>query len=107
MMRVEISLMLGAAILITAGLLFRWASAVFLVIYSHLFLIEKMYYNNHFYLTILVGLLLLLTEAHQCYRLPWPRRKKLNEPQPTAPLWNLVLVRGQVIVLTSLEPSPS
>ena len=39
--------------------------------WMHLFLIEKLYYNNHFYLTILVGFLLTFTEAHRCYSVSW------------------------------------
>ncbi len=103
MMQTEISVMLIAAVLIAAGWLFRPASALFLLIFTHLFLIEKLYYNNHFYLTILMGFLLMLSEADRCYRLPFPWRWKKSAthdalPQ-TIPMWNLVLLRSQVVVL--------
>jgi uncharacterized membrane protein YphA (DoxX/SURF4 family) len=85
MMRVEVCAMLAAGILIAAGIWFRGASAVFLLVYTHLFLIEKLYYNNHFYLTILVGFLLAISDAYVCYRFRWPGKRKLldNDAPPT------------------------
>ncbi|QDT32509.1 HTTM domain-containing protein [Thalassoglobus polymorphus] len=103
MMQTEISVMLIAAILITIGYYYRAASAVFLVIFTHLFLIEKIYYNNHFYLTILMSFLMMLCEADRCYRLPlpgkWGRKKETDLEAQTVPLWNLVLLRSQIVVL--------
>lgn len=103
MMQAEITLMLIAAIFITAGHFFRPACALFLVIFSHLFLIEKIYYNNHFYLTILMSFLMIFSQADRCYRLPLPWRRKsasgeTSQPQ-TVPLWNLVLLRSQIVIL--------
>ena len=101
MMRVEVWVMLAAGILIAAGIWFRWASAVFLLVFTHLFLIEKLYYNNHFYLTILVGFLLAISDADVCYRFRWrgKRQPSENDAPPTLPMWNFVLLRGQIIVL--------
>ncbi len=100
MMRVEVWFMLAAALLITAGLWFRGASAVFLLIYTHLFLIDKLYYNNHFYLTILFSFILAISNADACYRFHWFRKRSpVTDEPPTVPLWNLVLLRGQVVVL--------
>ena len=101
MMQAEISLMLIAAILITVGYFFRPACAVFLMIFTHLFLIEKIYYNNHFYLTILMSFLLMLSQADRCYRLPLPwKKKKVETPRSqTIPMWNLAILRSQIIVL--------
>ena len=100
LMKAEIAMMGLAGLLIAAGRLFRPASAVYLLIYLHLFLIEKMYYNNHFYLTMLIVFLLMLTEAGKSFRLPLPRRIKSDSPSvQTVPFWNLFVLRGQIIVL--------
>ncbi|CAK9021719.1 unnamed protein product, partial [Durusdinium trenchii] len=81
MMQAEITLMLIAAIFVTIGWFYRPAAAVFLVVFTHLFLIEKIYYNNHFYLTILIGFLLMFCQADRCFRLPmfW-KKQKSSEP---------------------------
>lgn len=100
MMQVEIGLMVVAAVLLTTGYFYRLSCACFLAIFTHLFLIEKLYYNNHFYLTILMGFLMLISQADRCYRLPLPWKSSVPPSVPkTVPLWNLILLRSQVVVL--------
>ena len=100
MMYTEVWIMITAAVLITLGLFFRYASAVFLFGYTHLFLIEKLYYNNHFYLTILIAFLMMVSCADVCYSIPWLlKRRQGIKANPTLPIWNLILLRGQVVVL--------
>jgi vitamin K-dependent gamma-carboxylase len=66
--------LLGCALLITLGLLFRWACRLFALGYLYIFLLDKSLYNNHIYLFILVALLLSMTHADDFWSLK--RRKK-------------------------------
>ena len=100
MVGVEAWVLIAAAVLMTLGLGFRAATLVFTLIYSHFFLTDKLYYNNHFYLTILMNFLLAFTQADRIWSLrAWWRRAQEAGAIPTVPLWNLVILRGQVMVL--------
>jgi uncharacterized membrane protein YphA (DoxX/SURF4 family) len=103
MMSVEMWVMIAAGAAIAAGLALRWSALLFALIYAHLFLIEKLYYNNHFYLTILICFLLSFTAADRCYSLRGRFGRSAagngDDEPATAPLWNLVLLRGQIVVL--------
>lgn len=56
-------LMAIAGLMIAFGFLFRLSLLLFLLPFIYLFLIEETYYQNHHYLLILFGVLLLFTEA--------------------------------------------
>lgn len=51
-------LMLAAAVLITIGWKSRWAAAFFGVAYLYLILLDRSFFNNHFYLFSLLALLM-------------------------------------------------
>jgi uncharacterized membrane protein YphA (DoxX/SURF4 family) len=89
----------GLAIALGVGL--RWAALVYTLLYSHFFLLEKLFYNNHSYLTILVNFLLALSRADACYSVAaWrARRRRPSQTLPSVPFWNLALLRGQVCLL--------
>jgi len=88
----------GAAIALGVGM--RPAALLYALISAHLFLVEKLYYNNHFYLTVLLNALLAATRADACYSLrAWWARRAGAVPDPTAPFWNLVLLRGQTVIV--------
>ena len=93
--------MIACGVAITLGVGFRWATLAYTLLYSHFFLIEKLFYNNHYYLTILVNFLLAFSRADACYSVArWrARRRSPSQALPSVPLWNLVLLRGQVCVL--------
>jgi hypothetical protein len=93
--------LIACGVAITLGVGFRWATLAYTLLYSHFFLIEKLIYNNHYYLTILVGFLLALSRADACYSVAhWrARRRSPSQALPSVPFWNLVLLRGQVCVL--------
>ncbi len=93
--------MIACAVAITAGVAFRYASALYTLCYAHFFLIEPLFYNNHFYLTILLGCLLTLSRADACYSVRHFLVSKRGPPGavPTVPLWNLIALRGQVCVV--------
>ena len=69
MMRVEVCVLIAAAVLMMLGMGFRRATLLFTLIYTHLSLVEKLYYNNHFYLTILLNFLFAFTQADRIWSL--------------------------------------
>ncbi|MDA7921969.1 HTTM domain-containing protein [Verrucomicrobiales bacterium] len=99
MVSAEIWIMIIAAVMVTVGFGFRFFNTLFAVIFTHLFLIEKVYYNNHFYLTCLIAFMLSLTAADQCYSVKsMIRRSKGNVPF-SVPAWNLIVLRMQVLIV--------
>ena len=100
MVKAEIGVMAIAAFMVMIGLGFRYFTVLFGLLYTHLFLIEKIYYNNHFYLTCLIAFLLAFTSADRCFSVSaWRKRKKgLNSPR-FLPYWNLILLRMQVLIV--------
>jgi hypothetical protein len=101
MMAAEACAMIACGAAIALGVWLRLAALAYALLYGHFFLIETLYYNNHYYLTVLVNGLLALSRADACFsaaRLLRLGRSRADAP-PAAPLWNLVLLRGQVCVL--------
>ncbi len=101
MMAAEAWAMFACGVLITVGVAFRYASGLHTLLYAHFFLVEVLFYNNHFYLSILLGFLLTLSRADACYSVSHflAVRKHTESRVPTAPFWNLVVLRGQMCVV--------
>lgn len=96
-MHVQIIAMGIASILIALGLFFRFSAIVFTVLYAHLFLVEATRYNNHYYLIILLGLLLSVSNAHSEFSLD--RLRKRDTLDGTLPFWNVLLFRAQMVIM--------
>jgi hypothetical protein len=101
MMAAEAWAMIACGVAIAFGVWLRVAGLGYALFYGHFFLIEALYYNNHYYLTILVTLLLALSRADACFSAARLLRFGGSGPDApsAAPFWNLVLLRGQVCVL--------
>lgn len=87
------------AFLITIGLFYRVATAVFLVLFSYVFLLDQTEYLNHFYFVILLNILLVFIPANRVYALDallWPR-KSGDSGQVYA--WNVWIVRVQMEIM--------
>lgn len=67
------SLFILCALLAALGVFFRLSMAVALLGMAYSFLIDKTIYNNHYYLFLLFGFLLLFTQAHKGLSLQRPR----------------------------------
>lgn len=93
-------LVIGAlAFLIMIGLFYRVAIVLFLVAFTHVFLIDQVEYLNHFYLVILLNFLMVFVPANRVYALDallWHRSRPRNT-QVYA--WNLWIVRAQMEVM--------
>lgn len=100
MVQAEIWIMILSAAMVAIGLKFRFFNTLFALLYTHLFLVDKMYFNNHFYLTSLLAFLLSLTAADRCFSVSalWKKRKGI-EVSPHIPYWQLFLLRAQVVVV--------
>jgi hypothetical protein len=96
---VELWVMAFCALMVMIGFGFRIFNVGFGLLFTHLFLIEKVYYNNHFYLTCLLTLLLTFTSADRCFSVKsWLQRRK-GIIKDEIPLWNLLILRYQVVVV--------
>ncbi|MDC0251998.1 HTTM domain-containing protein [bacterium] len=100
MVTCEIWIMILSAAMVAIGLGFRFFNTIFAILYTHLFLIDKMYFNNHFYLTSLLAFLLSFTAADHCFSIrSWWRTRKGNSLQPLIPYWHLFILRAQVVIV--------
>jgi hypothetical protein len=101
MMAAEAWLMIACGVLVCAGVAFRYASGLHTLLYAHFFLVEVLFYNNHFYLSILLGFLLTLSRADACYSVSHhlAAKKPTADGVPTVPLWNLITLRGQMCIV--------
>lgn len=85
-----------AAFFLALGLFYRLSAFVFFVLYTYVFLIDKVEYNNHYYLICLLGLLFCLTHADRWMSLDGMRKSSLPN---AVPHWNLVIFKAQIFVV--------
>ena len=84
----------GLALCLMVGLFYRLAATLFFLGFAYVFLLDQAYYLNHFYLIVLLSLLLAFVPAHRALSLDAWRRPHLAAA--TAPAWALWLLRSQV-----------
>ncbi len=79
-----------SSFLIALGLFYRLATVVFFVGYTYVFLIDRAYYNNHFYLIAIFGFLLILVPLNRAGSLDviW-RKQPASEQLPAFWLWTV------------------
>lgn len=84
----------GAGIML--GACYRLSALVFAVGMAHVFLIEKAFYLNHYYLIVLLGGLMVVLPAHRALSVDawlWPRLRSQS-----VPAWTLWLLRLQLAI---------
>lgn len=86
-----------AAFCVTIGWRYRASSLVFLLAYTYLFLIDRVAYNNHYYLIILLALLFTITRAHADASLDSARIPEAK--RGWVPAWQLYIFRAQIVVV--------
>lgn len=82
------------ALLIAVGLCYRFASIAFAVQFTWLFLMDRTYYQNHYYLVTLLSWMMVLLPAGRIFSLD-----VLGKPEKgisTVPAWMLWLVRFHI-----------
>jgi hypothetical protein len=95
-MYVHFAGLLVAAVLVAAGLYYRFAAAVVFVAYTYVFLLEKSVYMNHYYLTALLCFWLIWMQPHHAFALD---RLRYPDRPATAPRWNVLLLRVQLFIV--------
>ncbi|MDF1751709.1 MAG: HTTM domain-containing protein [Verrucomicrobiales bacterium] len=95
---VELSILLGLAIGVASGFFTRLCLVLYAVIYLHLFLIDQVYYNNHFYLTILICVCLSLTDSGNVASVTNLLFKK-RKPLHFVPSWQYWVLRFQIVLV--------
>ncbi len=93
--RALLILMVAAGIGIAVGILYRTCVLVFLLGFSYVFLLDKAYYNNHYYAIILLCFLMLFTSATRWGSLA----QRLRPSAPFVPNWNLFILRAQFFII--------
>ena len=85
------------ALLITVGLFYRLAAALFFIGFSYVFLLEQARYLNHFYLVCLVSFLMAIVPANRAVSLD--AKFGFCRGSDTTPAWSLWILRFQVGVV--------
>lgn len=86
-----------AAAGIGLGLLYRLCIAVATLSFAYLLFLDQTIYQNHLYLTFLLGLLLSFMPAHRAFSLDALLRPGLRSPE--VPVWTLFIIRFQLGVV--------
>ncbi|WP_166831202.1 HTTM domain-containing protein [Thalassoroseus pseudoceratinae] len=79
------------SILITIGLRYRLAAFLYALAFTYVFLIDKTYYQNHYYLVTILSLLLPLLPANQAFSCDALLHREIRSPQTA--VWTLWLMR--------------
>lgn len=88
--------MAAAAAGITFGACYRLCAFVFAIGMAHVFLIEKAFYLNHYYLIVLLSGLLVVLPAHRALSIDSWLRPSLRSQ--SVPAWTLWLLRLQLAI---------
>lgn len=84
------------ALMIAAGAFFRVSSVLFALLFTHIFLIDKCYYQNHYYLVAILSCQLPFLPAERAFSFDSWRRPEIR--CESAPRWSLWLIRFQIAV---------
>lgn len=82
-----------STILITLGVFYRYAMAVFAVGFSYFFFLDQVLYNNHLYMISLLSFMMIFMPADTAFSLSKKRRRS------TIPQWSIRLLQFQVVVV--------
>jgi hypothetical protein len=85
------------AFFIGIGFLYRISTILFCIAFSYVFLLDQTGYLNHFYLVILVSLLLIILPAHRFFSVDARLRPTMRDHR--VPAWSLWILRAQFEIL--------
>ena len=86
------------AFLIMTGAFYRIASLLFLLGFTYVFLLDQTNYLNHFYLVILLNILLCVAPAHKAFSLDsWLFNPGIKSQ--TVPAWSVWAIRAQMEIM--------
>ncbi len=84
------------AFCITIGFLYRVSTTLFFLGFTYIFLLDKTYYLNHFYLISLISFLLIFIPAHSFYSVDSLLFK--NKRHKTIPYFYLLVLQFQIAI---------
>lgn len=91
--------LMGFSVLFTLGIFYRVSAFVLFVGFSYTFLLDHTFYNNHFYLFIIMILLMMFTHADRWLSLKLtPKPKLLMEPI-SVPYWQVLMLQLQLFIM--------
>jgi hypothetical protein len=85
-----------AAAGITLGLYYRFSAVLFFFTFTHMFLMEKALYQNHYYLICLISFMMIFLPCHRAFSLDVLRRPLLRAQ--VAPAWTLWILRIHIAI---------
>jgi vitamin K-dependent gamma-carboxylase len=85
------------SLLITLGALYRLAAVLFFFAFSYVFLLDQARYLNHFYLVILIALIMMVVPANRTLAMDAALLPRLRSA--TVPAWSVWLFRLQFEVV--------
>lgn len=89
LMKGMLLLILVSGILLIVQKFIKFALISFLICFSYFFLLDKSYYNNHFYLLILIGFIFLF----------YKEKTDLIKHKKQIPYWFLLLLQIQIVIV--------
>jgi len=88
-----------SALFITLGLLYRISMVIFTLSFAFIFLLDQGRYLNHFYLVLLVSILMCFLPAHRQYSVDaWLRPKLKSSTIPIWPIW-ILMAQMEIMLL--------
>jgi len=99
-MHILMWLMLVATAMITVGFLYRYAIALFLISFTYLWLIDKGFFNNHYYLITLLSILLLFVRG-DAWGVFWKEISDKNKKKLInyIPNWQIFIFKAQIFIM--------
>lgn len=90
-----------SGLLLAIGLFTRAAAAGVLLTWGYVFLLDRAFYNNHYYLAVLIAFLLVFIPSERAFSLDRLRaeRKRGENARDDAPFWPIFLLRAQLIIV--------
>jgi hypothetical protein len=85
------------AIGVMLGWYYRLSIIVVVICFSYLFLLDQALYLNHYYMTLLLGGILIFVPAHRCWSVDAVKSK--NPRSPLIPNWSLLWMAVQLEII--------
>lgn len=92
---VHFAIMAIGAAMLGLGLYYRAAAIVFFLAHTYLFLLEKAYYQNHFYLVSLLSFLFIFLPANKA----WSVDSDEKNPSNLVPRWSVLILKLQIAIV--------
>jgi len=86
-----------SALFITFGAFYRISTVVFTLSFAFVFLLDQGRYLNHFYLVLLISILMCFVPAHRHFSVDAWLRPKLKSS--TIPIWSLWILMAQMEIM--------